>query len=431
MVMRLNLNKLVAKVHHWMRENRALLLVLLTGLVLRLLFITLFSHWDEGAMMDSSRYRRVALNIIAGRGFAEWRFPSAFSPPLYPYFMAAVIRLFGESAIPVKVIQVLFSTLTCYFVYRIGKELFNRRIGLIAALGTALNPEIIVLAGSLYTETLYIFISCLVFAVLAVAVRHPEKKRIWLYTGILMALAILTRHILILFPVYLLMFAAVFPSLRHLVKPTASAAMICYLLLVPWTVRNYVVFDHFVPVASGAGGGLWHGSYLSHDGRFQYGKSRDVIARETRGLESPVDKDRALLGKSLKTIAHEPFQFAGMTARKFIRFFTQVYEDVPQGHERRSNWRVQLALMLAYYPLLVGCILGIAFSAGRWRNLYILYGVIVYSGLVYSVTLVTPRYRIPLLPFLILFTSVAVSTGIDHWISRKRNRTRSNPEAQA
>lgn len=389
----------------WAKNNRWLLAVLLLSLILRLVFISLFTHWDEGEMMDSNRYQQVASNIIRNRGFSEWGLPTAFSPPLYSFFIAGIMKIFGVASIPVKIVQVIISVLTCLCLYWIGKTVFNPQAGLIAALFLAVNPEMIVLAGSLYTETLYIFVSCAALAALIFAIRYPRGSRIWMLAGVLMGLAVLTRHILLLFPVLLSIFAWAFPSLRNLRKPLALFNLICYLLLLPWVVRNYVLFEQIVPVASGGGGGLYHGSNQSFEGHYQYELSRKVIAKETAGLENPLDKDRTLLRKSLHSIGEAPFQFSMLAIKKFIRFFTQVYEDIPRGGQRDTNPAVLIVLMLSYYPILMGCILGVIRERRQWRILFPLHLVILYSGCIYAMMLVTPRYRIPLYPFMILFLS--------------------------
>ncbi|MBN1779892.1 glycosyltransferase family 39 protein [bacterium] len=402
-------NRNLSRAAAWIGHHRWLLLILAVGLAGRLLFIALFPDWDENGIMDSARYRRVAENILAGRGFIEWRLPTAFAPPLFPYFIAGIIRLFGPAVMIVKFIQVILSLLTLIWVYIIGKDLFHRPVGLAAALATALNPEIIVMAGSLYTETLYIFLSTLAMMLLVRAMKKPPSHLVlWLASGCVFALAILTRHVILLFPAGLFLFAMLFRALRRHQVPVLFLMLTCFMTLVPWTLRHYVLFDRFVPVASGAGGGMWHGSYRSYDGQFQYGRSRQVVARETRGLENPIERDEALLKKSIGAIRENPPVFAWMVVKKFVRFFTRIYEDMPQGERRQNNPLILGFLALSYYPVLLLFVWGMAVYIKRWVHLYPLYLFILYNGLIYAVTLVIPRYRIPLLPFLMLFAAAGL-----------------------
>ena len=58
------------------------------AVALRLAFLVIFPDMGTGELLDSTRYLRVARNLIIGRGFAEYRLPTALLPPGYPYFLA-------------------------------------------------------------------------------------------------------------------------------------------------------------------------------------------------------------------------------------------------------------------------------------------------------------------------------------------------------
>ena len=42
------------------------------AIVVRIVFIYVFTHFGHGDLLDSTRYIRVAYNILRGRGFAEY-----------------------------------------------------------------------------------------------------------------------------------------------------------------------------------------------------------------------------------------------------------------------------------------------------------------------------------------------------------------------
>src|SRR4029079_17078679 len=62
-------------------------------------------------------------------------------------------------------------------------------------------------------------------------------------------------------------------------------------VLVPWTVRNYVVLDRFVPVTTGGGKALFVATYLPGDGR-QLRVKRELI-RRFEGKRDVTDKEVA------------------------------------------------------------------------------------------------------------------------------------------
>jgi len=63
-----------------------------------------------------------------------------FHPPLFYWFLNWWAKTFGSSVVILRLSSVLFSLITIYFVYLIGKKLKNKRIGILAALFLAINP---------------------------------------------------------------------------------------------------------------------------------------------------------------------------------------------------------------------------------------------------------------------------------------------------
>lgn len=63
-----------------------------------------------------------------------------FHPPLFYWFLNVWTKIFGSDVIKLRLSSVLFSLVTIYFVYLIGKKIKNKKIGLLAALFLTLNP---------------------------------------------------------------------------------------------------------------------------------------------------------------------------------------------------------------------------------------------------------------------------------------------------
>src|SRR5882762_4994604 len=93
---------------------------------------------------------RVARSIALGQGFSN---PygdntglTAWEPPLYPYLMAGVFKVFGiytyASAWALLIINSVFSALTCIPIYLIASKTFDERIALSSAWTWALLPYV-------------------------------------------------------------------------------------------------------------------------------------------------------------------------------------------------------------------------------------------------------------------------------------------------
>jgi 4-amino-4-deoxy-L-arabinose transferase-like glycosyltransferase len=91
---------------------------------------------------------RVARSIAQGHGFSSPydgnTGPTAWEPPLYPYLMGGVFKIFGiysrASAWALLTINSLFATLTCIPIFLIARKTFGERIAFWSAIGWGLNP---------------------------------------------------------------------------------------------------------------------------------------------------------------------------------------------------------------------------------------------------------------------------------------------------
>ena len=63
-----------------------------------------------------------------------------FHPPIFYWFLDLWTKIGGSSVIWLRFSSILFSLITIYFVYLIGKKIKNKKIGILAALFLTLNP---------------------------------------------------------------------------------------------------------------------------------------------------------------------------------------------------------------------------------------------------------------------------------------------------
>jgi len=239
-----------------------ILTVFLLAYVVRLMFWVIFppnlTSNDSGL-----RYLPTAINILNGNGFSLDTTPP-FSPseacvPLYPLFIAAVYAVFGSKPVAVVAVQIVLDLFTCLLVAFVSFNLAPPQLKKLSGVSSLVIYGVFswftfFWTVSLLTETLAIFLTMLTIALCISAMRNGRKS-IWSWcgAGLSCGLAILTR------PDSLLLAAAVilFVSIRLLVhrswKQSTSILSFCLavaLTLTPWTVRNYLAFNKFQPLAS-------------------------------------------------------------------------------------------------------------------------------------------------------------------------------------
>ena len=182
-------------------KNRRLLGILLAigligGLVLRLLYA---SHLplsnDEGSYLYDG--------LLLSQG--KWPFLTSFSrAPALMFLMAFVVKVFGRSFLAGRMISIFAGLGSAYFLYLIGRKLFNQRVGIAVFLLYALLAPCVVHTIYLHTQPLELFfILAGVWFVAGICKARPCKRsKAWPFVvaGVFFGLAVLVRETAALYP---------------------------------------------------------------------------------------------------------------------------------------------------------------------------------------------------------------------------------------
>lgn len=238
-----------------MRFSRALALIALAGLGLRLAYALLLVK-SAPLLGDALEFHQQANLLADGKGYVQpFLFaatgrlePSADKPPLYPALEALVSLAGGRSASWHHLVGVAAGTATIVVVGIIGRRLAGPRAGLIAAGLCAVYPLLVAADGSLRSESVYAL--CLSLVLLA-ALRFRERTTParGAVLGVAIAAAALTRGEALL----LLVLLVVPLGWRHR-RAGVVAASACVLVLAPWLARCWVAFGQPVLISTNVGG---------------------------------------------------------------------------------------------------------------------------------------------------------------------------------
>jgi hypothetical protein len=214
---------------------------------------------------------RVARAIAAGEGFSSplriWDTgPTVWFTPIYPYLVAGIFKVWGiysfMSQILIQTMNCAFAALTIIPIYGIAKRTFGESVATGAAWTWALFPTAIFFPIQWIWDTA---LTALFFSLIFWATLGLRKKRgllPWAGYGALWVVGVLINpSIVSLFPFFLgwLMWKARKESAPW-AKPAAAALLVFTIGLVPWTIRNYRVFDKFIVLRSNFGLELWLGN---------------------------------------------------------------------------------------------------------------------------------------------------------------------------
>jgi 4-amino-4-deoxy-L-arabinose transferase-like glycosyltransferase len=398
--------------------SRKLAWIVLAAVGIRLAFVIFPSGFTGDSLPDAIRFSQVAKALLEGKGFAEYgRRPTAFVPPVYPAFLAGCYAAFGFRTLPVKIIQSLLGGLLCWVVFAAARRSLGDRTALVAAAWTAVYPELVVLSGFLYTETLFILAEAAVFLYLLSAFRE-DRMRDWILAGFFLGVSILIRTLLPFFPPFLFLACLLLREHRKRWKGIVVLTAIAVTVVLPWTIRNALVFHEFIPLTTGSGKELFIGSDVERGGRYRHDESIEAMNALTRNARSETEQDRMLRAAALRNIRNHPFGYVRVCLGKAFRTVFQVYENVPTGKPRRTNTFILVILSIFYYPLLGLAIAGLWITRAQWRLWLPVTALFAYSLLLFSAMHFVPRYRIPLIPFLIVFASAAAVRAADRIAER-------------
>lgn len=410
------------------------------ALALRLGFVLLYPQVPpvDG---DDRMYDEVGWNLAQGLGFVGG-FAAAIDGvplapeigigPIYPLFLAAVYTLFGHHPEAARIVQALLGAATIPILFPLARAAFGERAARLAGLLMALYPALIVYSGMLLTETLFIFLLSVTVRAVMGAIRSEFGWR-WAAAGVAMGVVVLLRQeTLLLIPA----FGAVAPwsRLGRAAAARLSVFVVAALLTIaPWTARNYMVFGEFI-LASGHGGDtLW----LSTKDWTEWHYDDPEFQSLTLGL-TYVEQNKVLRQAGIRNILADPLGYALLCFKRLPRFWVSSHTSYLVGftdtfssyYDQGAVAKMTVKALLLLLNLFVSCLglwgmLGSARGGLRQADSVLLLAVpVVVIALVHFFVFATPRYQVPILPFLLIFAAGSIVT-----LSSREGRSMADPRA--
>ncbi len=396
----------------------------LLGLAVRLLVIP-FTYPDH---LDPQRQHwrfawemgMVARSIVTGKGFSSPYVgetgPTAWFPPLYPYLLAGVFKVFGlftkASAIAILSLNSIFSAATVFPLFAIARRAFGERVARYAGWIWAFFPySIWAAAERIWENTLTTLLLAILIWFTFVSLERASSRRFAVY-GALWGLAALSNPTVL----------AVFPFLlgwlcwrmrRHARSWFASAAltvMTLLLVITPWVVRNYVVMHRVLPLRDN----FWVEVRVGNTGDISdiypdwaIPSTSFSAWRELHrvGETAYIAEMRSL---ALQFIRENPGVFAWLCWKRFVFVWTGFWSLEP-AYARNEPLQLPNTFFCSSVTLL-----GLAGLAMIWKKkrevVLPFLAVLGAYPAVYYITHPTMDYRHPIDPMLVILMAVAIVT---------------------
>jgi hypothetical protein len=343
----------------------------------------------------------IASALAAGSGFSSpyANTPlaaTAQQPPLYPLILAGIFRLFGTCTVSAAwaavSLNILAGALTAVLLYRAGSLYFNQTVGLVAAWVWALPWMYRSLAFSTSLSSPYLAALGLT-GLLLLLPKVLKADSGWFLLGIYAGLLVLLQAtFLAVLGLYTICFA--FSKARS-PKMLLALAGLC-LILVPWTIRNYVELGRLIPIRDNFGLELWLGNRPGMHGTVDYDGDFPDHDPSTYARQGELRFMDAKLQEAKEFIASDPISFLERCLRRSIEFWYVPYSP----------------------PWILISVLGWTGAVLAWKRRG--FGVLLTVPLlayppVYYVTHTFPTYRHPIDPVIILlaaFVLVEIKTSL-------------------
>lgn len=367
---------------------------------------------------DGINYEEHAVRLLATGNLLDPLFlkPTSYWPPLWPMILAGVYYVFGHTLFVVRVFESLLLVAASFCTYLLGRHLFDECTGLVASLLIAYSPTLFVFTTLHNLEVVFtaLVVGSVLCWILSRQAASPRRQVFLLaLAGVLWGLSILTKPVPLAFLPFMLVWEIIQDPqrLRRAIARMALYTTVGFLIILPWTMRNYVVFHEFILVNTNGGIDFELGNNPIATGGFGAAPNWDELGLANAGS----------LARGLTFVRDNPERYLRLLATKFSDFWSEEFiflngsaDDVITfaplsefGHGWFSEHRGAINL---FSTLVFGLGMGLSLlsSGAAMRRRLALYVPIACFVLAALLFFGEPRYRIPVYPFTAILQAFAL-----------------------
>ncbi len=363
--------------------------------------------------------------------------PNVPTAPLYLILVGIPQGLLAPDAaiVVVRLLQVAMSVATVYFVYGMTAAISRKEsAGLLAAGIIAIAPVFVLETAQILTETTYVFCICAgLWAYVRFVEQDSRRYRLLVLAGGFLGLAVLTRAVLLLFPLGLVIHLLIISGWRRSIQHSIVLMGVYAGVVLIWTVFNLLMWNQRVIGAQGFAAFLYIGS---SDSGWNGPSQVDAALAQEAGGQLPTDPNQQQQLYQDSAAANITGNFSGWLSHRVSKlsgaylqphgttFFPgESLKDLATkwvSNDRTISGLIRLTQGEAFWPKLVlyvfhftallGGLIGMWLTRRNWRLTLPLIGFIVYTSLIHFVLDASPRYLFPMEAIWWVFAAAALST---------------------
>jgi len=295
--------------------------ILSLAIILRIIYIFQLKNNDpyfftphEGD--DTYMYVTAAKEILAGT-FPKT--PFGYNP-LYYYYLAFCYLISGYNLVFPRIVQFTLGVITCLLTYLIGKQLFNKNVGMLGALLCAVCGTLIFYEGVLLSTALTTFFCC---ACLFFFIRGKEKviTKNLILGAVCLGLATLSQPNTIVFLPFILLWMFITYKIpkKEIVIKYAIVLLVFFITISPVTIRNCLYGGKFILLTTAGGFQFWIGNNEHATGAFNLCQP---YLNNLQGRMKKEGKELYLLDV-LDFAKRKPMESMKLELKKFLLFWSK------------------------------------------------------------------------------------------------------------
>ncbi len=416
------------------RANLWLIAIVAAAFILRLLWalhveVDPRTYWR----WDMTVYDFQAYALARGEGYVDFVLkPTAHWPPGYPAALSVLYRFTDNSLLAARLLNVVAGSLTVVLVYLLGRKVFGRGIGLMAAGLLAVFPGQIFATSLILTEPVFtlLFVLILTIAVYTLLGEREDRPRQAFLIGLLIGVAALVRG-------EGLLLAAIIPVLifvRHRSWHATLARSSLLLLgaaivVLPWTARNVARMHAPIIISTSATEAFWIGHHEGAKGRIT--DFELSVPADMQNPEKEVRLNNEALRQGLDFIKNNPVEELGLVPRRFVALYWGDGSSIA-WHDNPSTLTPEKSRMFArlsdgfYWVIGALAALGLpTWLSLRDRRKALLVAVVACWTLLFSIVFFgDERFHFSIMPIFCLWAAVSLTALGQLAATRWRSRTR-------
>lgn len=352
--------------------------------------------------------------LWGSKAFMKW--------PLYAYFLALLFKFTGGDLVSVYSLQLALGAINCVLVYFIARIMFERGIAFLAALLCVWYGVFVFYDGLPIYNCLSLFLNYLLFLLILSVQNNPDKRNLF-WIGILSGICTITKASILIFaiPAAAWILWREKPGLKKLVYHYSFFCLGLSIIIASVALRNYLVEKDLVLIDGNTGINFYLGNNPQADGLF---RSAENVALNQEGMfrDARVIADNAL-GRNLKTsevsrywfdrglvfARDNPAGYFKLLFKKFkLLFSPQEFPHEAEYYSITGKIRIFKIMFMDLRFILPFAFLGMLVNLKKFKETALLYMIIIALSAGIILFFVTTRYRVSMVPFLIIFASCGV-----------------------